>query len=424
MTRRFPTRAFALILSFAGAHAACSSSDGPSDAASEHLPCEVSAILAANCQSCHGASPTFGAPMPLVRYADLVAPAKSDPTRRVYELVGERIHDDADPMPQPPQPRLDPGALAILDAWIANQAPAASVPCASGTTTGGGVTPTCTPDLELRGVPWTMPKDLEDAYVCYGVDVTVDAKKQITGILPGIDNATIVHHMLLFDMPAAVSPTPTLCDGGSMGGRLLAVWAPGGSGLELPVEAGLPLEGTRHYMVQVHYSNLNRLEGEQDASGFDLCTTSELRPNDADIVAFGGFDIAIPAQGTLDLTCDFKVPSGTADLHVFAAMPHMHELGTSIATTLLPMSGAPTDLGTRDPWDFDTQYWSNLTATVKAGDTVRTRCQWKNDTPNLVRFGPKTSDEMCFSYAAYWPKVETLKQWELPAALASCAPTK
>ena len=89
-----------------------------------------------------------------------------------------------------------------------------------------------------------------------------------------------------------------------------------GAGLDFPAEAGLPLEGTRHYMVQVHYSNLNHLEGEKDASGFDLCTTSELRANDADIVAFGGMTFTVPAQGKLDLTCDLLLPKGTADLHV------------------------------------------------------------------------------------------------------------
>ena len=88
-------------------------------------------------------------------------------------------------------------------------------------------------------------------------------------------------------------------------------------------------------------------------------------------LAFGGMKFSIPAQSKLDLTCDLKIPTGTPDLHVFSGMPHMHKLGTAIRATLLPASGPVVDLGTREPWDFDTQYWSNNTATLKAGDTVR-----------------------------------------------------
>jgi hypothetical protein len=429
------TLPFASVLALAGVHAACSSGDSPSNGSggasgeTKTLPCDVSTVLEGHCQSCHGAKPSFGAPMPLVSYADLTAPAKSDATKAVYELVGTRIHDDASPMPQAPSPRLSAADTATLDAWIAAKAPAATESCPNETTSSaasgsGGSAPTCTPDLNLRSTAWTMPKDTEDAYVCYGVDVTVGAKKQIVGIYPGVDNATIVHHMLMFELPNAIDPSPTLCDGSSMGGRLVAVWAPGGDGLAFPAEAGLPLEGTKHYMVQIHYSNLNHLDGEKDASGFDLCTTSELRPNDADIVAFGGMKFSIPAQSKLDLTCDLKIPTGTPDLHVFSGMPHMHKLGTAIRATLLPASGPVVDLGTREPWDFDTQYWSNNTATLKAGDTVRTRCQWQNTTGTNVGFGPKTSDEMCFAFTAYWPKVASLSNWEIPALLATCAETK
>ncbi|HTU63472.1 MAG TPA: hypothetical protein VMF89_33650, partial [Polyangiales bacterium] len=57
------------------------------------LPCEVSQLMQANCGACHGATPTSGAPMPLVTYADLLAPAKSDATKKVHQVVAERIED-------------------------------------------------------------------------------------------------------------------------------------------------------------------------------------------------------------------------------------------------------------------------------------------------------------------------------------------
>ena len=78
------------------------------------IPCDVDKVLAANCRSCHGSPPTYGAPMPLVTLADLHAPAMSDSTRNVYELVAERIADDVKPMPQPPNARLSAADRATL----------------------------------------------------------------------------------------------------------------------------------------------------------------------------------------------------------------------------------------------------------------------------------------------------------------------
>ena len=433
--------AIALALAFGLALAACSSGDtastgatgaGGSTPTAKNLPCDVSAVLQAQCQSCHGASPTYGSPMPLATYADLTAPAKSDATKLVYELVGTRIHDDAHPMPQAPNPRLDAKDAATLDAWIAAKAPSSSESCSgsssstSASTGAGGSAPqSCTPDLKLRGEAWTMPKDTGDIYTCFGVDVTPGQKKQIVGIYPGVDNATIVHHMLLYQMPSTVSPTPAECmGGGGQGARLLAVWAPGGEGLAMPPEAGLPLDGTQHYMVQIHYSNLNHLDGQTDKSGFDLCTTTELRPHDADIMAVGTMSFSIPAHASLDVTCDLQVPAKFPAVHAFAGMPHMHKLGTAISATLLPASGPNVDLGTRAPWSFDAQYWSNDATTISPGDTVRTRCQWQNPGDTPVSFGEKTSDEMCFAFVAYWPKIETNPwSWMLPALSSKCSPT-
>jgi cytochrome c551/c552 len=79
------------------------------------LPCDVDAVMKTNgCLNCHGASPS--APMALLSYEDFVAPAKSDPTRKVAELVVQRMRDTVKPMP--PQ-GLAPGAQAdVVQAWI------------------------------------------------------------------------------------------------------------------------------------------------------------------------------------------------------------------------------------------------------------------------------------------------------------------
>lgn len=406
---------------------------GTGGGAASSLPCDVEAVLSANCWQCHSNPPVYGAPMPLKTHADLHAAANSDSTKKVYERVGVRIHDAAAPMPQAPNKPLSAEDLKTLDDWIASGAPASQEQCGSGGGGagggggGGGSGISCTPDIEIApGSAWEMPKDEPDLYVCYGVDVNVAQKRHITAVAPRIDNPTIVHHMLLYQADSPVSTTPTPCGvGGGQGWRLLSVWAPGGEAFELPPEAGLPIDGSTNYVVQIHYSNLTQLSGEKDASGFSLCSTDTLRDNDADILAFGTMQFSIPAAGKLDVTCDFNIPSILQPTTIIGGMPHMHLLGKEISTVVRPGgSGAPVDIGTRVPWDFNNQYWDKLNVTVKGGDKVTTRCYWENPTSQAVGFGEDTSDEMCYSFALYYPKIEAAQwSWMLPAAASQCKPT-
>jgi hypothetical protein len=55
---------------------------------------------------------------------------------------------------------------------------------------------------------------------------------------------------------------------------------------------------------------------------------------------------------------------------------------------------------------------------------VSTRCQWNNSTDSAVKFGEKTTDEMCFNFISHYPKLTTpIWNWVVPSALASCHPT-
>jgi cytochrome c551/c552 len=403
-----------------------SGSTGPSN-----LPCAVEKILVANCQKCHAATPLYGAPMPLVTAADLHAPSKSDPSKKVYERVGVRIHDTAKPMPQPPNAPLSAADTATLDAWIASGAPQDTNGCATPPPPqDGGVIPpvSCTPDEHLRPTAaWTMPQGTNDQYTCYLFDVTRTAKHHVTAYAPVVGNPKIVHHILLFEAvngAGSVTTTPAPCaSGGGAGWRIVAGWAPGGTAMELPPQAGIPEDpGTTHYVVQVHYNNVNHLAGETDMSGFDLCTTDQLRPNDADVMAFGTFNINVPPHATLDKTCTVPVQAAFDGAHVISAGPHMHKIGTKIITTLVPKAGGPElDLGKKDPFDFQSQYWVKVNDQVMhTGDVVKTRCVWNNPTDQTVTFGENTENEMCFSFTMYYPRVTSLPSWAAPAAASTC----
>ncbi|MBK9259714.1 MAG: peptidylglycine alpha-amidating monooxygenase [Polyangiaceae bacterium] len=403
-----------------------SGGSGGSGSGSSDFPCDVKDIVVAKCQGCHSAQPIYGATMPLMTPADFAAPAKSDPSKKVAELASVRIHDAVKPMPPPPTGPLDAGSLETLDAWLAAGAPAGdkdscnTTSSSSGSSSSGGLPLSCTPDIQIRGKSaWTMPKSVGDEYVCVGADVVVAEKRHITAVAPVIDNEVIVHHILLYEVDSSYSSTPTPCGaGGPANGRLVSVWAPGGQALEFPPEAGMPLEGTKHYVMQMHYSNLMQLDGQTDLSGFDLCTTTNLRPNEADIMAFGTVNINIPAHGESDRTCDLTVPTFVPQINVFYSMPHMHKLGTIISGEVTHAGGGIVELANRNPWSFDDQYWDKVQTTIGPNDKVRVRCAWQNPTAQSVGFGEQTEDEMCYMFVAYYPRI-TLPMWNWGAAAAA-----
>ena len=392
------------------------------------IPCDVDAVLAKNCRSCHGTTPTFGALMPLTTYENLLAPAPSNPAKTVLDMVRERVRDDARPMPQAPNPRLSAADIATLDAWATAGAPRSSAVC--GGNDAGPVQPLdCKPDINIApATPYEMPTTAKNEYVCYGVDVTSPDDKHVIALAPRIENPKIVHHVLIFKSPTAYGTAPQKCSsGGSPQWALMYGWAPGAKNMMLPPEAGFALKKgqTTHFVVQVHYNNAQALPNQKDSSGIDLCTSAP-RQYEADVLAFGTTKIDIPPKSESDKTCSFTVPAQVpGERTLIAAMPHMHELGTTIETKLYKGgTGAAVDLGTVTNWDFNTQYWQPLSAKVAPGDVIRTRCAWKNTTDATVKFGEDTEDEMCFSFTLYYPKIDSaLWNWGLPAAAASCVNT-
>jgi hypothetical protein len=331
-------------------------------------------------------------------------------------------------MPQPPNARLNAADTATLDSWIGRGAPASTENC-NATGGDGGITQPldCTPDVSLKAAsPWAMPQTDTNDYVCYGVDVTKAEDKHVIALAPRVQNPKIVHHILLFATDTAYTSTPQKCSaGGGAGWRLMFGWAPGGKNMMLPKEAGFPIKANTpaHYVVQVHYNNIGGLAGETDTSGVDLCTDAP-RANEADVVAFGTIDINVPAHGTLDKTCTQRsqVVSALAGKKLFAAMPHMHNIGTAIDTKLWKGgTGTPIDLGSVAKWDFQTQFWYPIDATLENGDVIKTHCAWNNTSDQNVKFGENTENEMCYSFTMYYPRVTgPIWNWQAGAATSTC----
>jgi hypothetical protein len=275
-----------------------------------------------------------------------------------------------------------------------------------------------------------------DDYRCFLLDPQLTQPSFITGIgfVPG--NTAVVHHAILFRVPAAQAAAAQAkdaetdgdgwtCFGGtgirspsgdnSGNNGWLDAWAPGGEPVTYPDGLGVALDSGSRVVLQVHY---NLLAGDApDRTGVRLrltpasagitpletvllpapvelpCTAAEQGPLCRRAAAvrdvgarFGRESGATPA-GLLELCggdprrprpgptqhCDLRMP---AAMTVRAAAGHMHLLGRSISVTLNP--GTPRERVIVDVprYDFDNQGAQHLAqpVAVRKGDTLRVTC--------------------------------------------------
>lgn len=114
------------------------------------LPCDVQTMLVERCQTCHS-SPPKGAPMPLVRYDDLVA---TSPQGETYaERCVVRMSDAMSPMPPDAMVTVPQAERDAFAAWVGAGMPHGS--CSDGSGGGGPVpNPYDTPETCTSTVTW------------------------------------------------------------------------------------------------------------------------------------------------------------------------------------------------------------------------------------------------------------------------------
>ena len=111
-------------------------SGGTGGGAGDGLPCDIQTFLVNNCQSCHGASPSGGAPRSLVTYADLTNPDLSNTAMTEAQVALQRMQSTTSPMPPSPSTSASSAQIAMLQSWINSGYPTGS--CGSGGTGGTG----------------------------------------------------------------------------------------------------------------------------------------------------------------------------------------------------------------------------------------------------------------------------------------------
>lgn len=274
------------------------------------------------------------------------------------------------------------------------------------------------PDLKIHlPVKHSVETDASgNDYRCFELENPFDAPTYITAFDVDLDNAAIVHHMILAIDTGKNAGTYTgdedLSDGWYCGDRiietdwsLLHAWTPGQLPLEFKPGDGMLVNPDDQLVLQMHYY-YNGSEPLEDQSGYLLKTASEVDRNVL-MYPYGPVPFTIPA-GASEHTESASLTNPYFDFEVLGVFPHMHWLGTEYRAWVTNEDGESTEcLVDADRYDFDHQstYMYKEPAIWRKGETVHTSCTWDNSEnnpnqynhpPQDIEWGEGTNEEMCF----------------------------
>ena len=353
--------------------------------------------------------------MALSTREDLLAPAISQPNRKVFELMRERIHSQAAPMPPTSSRHLTAQELDVLDlqltAELADMAEGCEEPPVD-----REMWPDPDPEeieqcypfrahsadvVEPKG-PYRVPSG--EVYACFVFDIPWLGEAQALAIRS--HNSAVVHHWLLSDevdnIPAGtVIAAPSDCGVGV--NKMYAVSAASmQSMLNMPPTVGLQMpragNGLR-MMLAVHYFNPG--SPVDDTSGAEVCIARKPQPNSAGVHIVGAQDLMLPPHQMTDITTTCT-PTYQGDIHIVRTLPHMHRNGVHFDTTVLRADGTRSPL-INLPFDFSNQLSYQSDAVLRPGDRLFTTCEYQNDSDRTIRGGERADDEMCVNFITAWP---------------------
>lgn len=413
---------------------------------------DVQPIVAARCEGCHTEG---GISFSLHDYdaAKAISSAMAAATgeRRMPPWSAQETEDCQPRLPWKDDQRLTDEQIATIEAWSKAGAPEGERP-----TDGEGAPAAALESLDAPSVtltpeaPYSTSGDA-DEFLCFSMDLGLDAPRYVDGveIVPG--NRSVVHHALVFidydgkSADLADEDGKYDCFGGAGVNNvgLLAAWAPGSVPLRTPEGSGTELPAGARLIMQVHYHPRGQ-QADPDLTEVRLSWSEEEPALTSMLFLIGNSDsvrngllpdaedptdkeFRIPAGEANHVEeMVYTLPRGTGNVKVWLAGTHMHYIGKDMyfgVERTNPDEGEPTDeclIQTPD-WDFNWQRGYVYDGTLdelpelNATDTLVMRCTYDNtlDHPGTVAaledggltspidvyLGEETLDEMCLGVA-------------------------
>nr|ADI18888.1 hypothetical protein [uncultured delta proteobacterium HF0010_08B07] len=369
------------------------------------------AFLDQYCGMCHQDPPQFGAPYPLV---DFEAMLMGEQGLRPMDRAVARLVDGTMPPAGQPQPSIEE-AQAFID-WASCDSGLQRMPDIGGFEVskplyrGPASSPQDTEVLEMLLPNVTVASDVSDQYSCYTFlgPSQRDADRSIIRIEPVIDDARVVHHIVLYETDGEVEDQSASDCGAGLGAGVYA-WAPGQPALHFN-EGGLITRQGQNYIIEIHYNNQARYENVRDQSGVRLFHSSLIEPQ-IDMITLGPEGFRLPARSRTEVGGQCEIEE---EFTIIATMPHMHEIGKSLKSTIIRADQSEEDLITLDGWDFNYQLIYDAQETLlSVGDRIQTHCIFENPDDQDRRYGPYTDDEMCYNFIYVTPP-PTSKRCDAP----------
>ncbi|MBI2922658.1 MAG: redoxin family protein [Planctomycetes bacterium] len=248
-------------------------------------------------------------------------------------------------------------------------------------------------------------------------DLPGDTWIQATEIRPG--NPRVVHHVIAYVDTSGVSENldasapgigypgegtwPGFIPTGEMGG-----WAPGNLPKALPDGIGRRLAKGASVVLQVHYNTCGSVQKDRTRIGLHFSKKPVKQQLRWAEMVNGWFEI--PAgNAAYEAKTWWKTPK---DVTVLSVTPHMHLLGKSAKLTASLPGGKDVRLLEIADWEFKWQdsYVLKTPLKLPAGSKITHVAVYDNSEKNPrnpsrppvpVRWGEKTTDEMCLAYVGY-----------------------
>jgi len=270
--------------------------------------------------------------------------------------------------------------------------------------------------LGLHAADPTVNNDT--SYVCKGFNFDPLKTQHIIEFSPVVDNQQVLHHMILYSLPYDATALGTFpCLEMPADSFPLWVWAPGGTTLRPPPNAGIKVGKDTDVIftvLQVHYDNPGLRTDMTDSSGVEMKLTPVLRRHDVGVLLMGTDlqSIALP-PGVPDYQISGNCTAQRSALLPFELTlirhgPHAHRLGRKIWTDQYRDGEIISRFG-NPAYEFNHQRGYNFIDPViwRPGDEFVTHCIYDTTEKTVTTYGGEgTSNEMCLNIIYYYPKID------------------
>jgi Copper type II ascorbate-dependent monooxygenase, N-terminal domain/Secretion system C-terminal sorting domain len=382
---------------------------------------DVACIVYSHCSKCH--SPGNIGPFSLMNYQEAydarygiqyavttrnMPPWKASPDFGSH--AGKRLLTDEE--------------VALIDAWVNNDAPAGNLANAPAAPVYTSVEEIISPDLTVQIPSYTIPSILQnDLYRVFAIPVSLPGDRFITGmeVIPG--NRSVVHHVLVYQDDSgqalaqdAADPAPgyTAFGGiGVFGAKLVGAWVPGSGVQTYPTNMGVKLSQNTALVLQIHYPVSSVGQVDQTKVNLKLSDGSLrevfLNPilNHVTNITNGPLQVMPDEVKTFHEAFTVSQPAT-----LYSVGPHAHLICKSMKAFGITLQGDTIPLVDIPDWDFHWQGAYQFQKPVKIPaftklhgfatyDNTSNNPHNPNSPPQVINVGEATTDEMMLFYFAY-----------------------